>query len=198
MCLWLAVGLACAGAPTPEAVPPESRAGGCDGADYPARSTSPYRLPYGVGQSYPTGLTNCSSSFHGPGQPDQYAFDFNMPAGTPFVATRGGQVHSVVDDQPSQGGGAGNAVVIDHKDGTFGLYLHSPADGIRVAPGQQVEQGAVLGVVGQSGLAGYPHLHFIVVVGPPVYPYTGVAISFRNADPGDTPLKSATVYTALP
>lgn len=156
MYLWLAVALACARGPAPEAVPPVSRSGECNGTDYPASSTSPYRLPYGIGQAYPTGLTNCSSSFHGPGRPDQYAFDFNMPAGTPFLAARGGRVHSVVDDQPSLGGGAGNAVVIDHGDGTVGLYLHSPANGIRVAPGQQVEQGTVLGVVGQSGLAGYP------------------------------------------
>jgi murein DD-endopeptidase MepM/ murein hydrolase activator NlpD len=171
---------------------------GCGVQAYPASSASPYHLPNAVGTSYPTGLTNCSSYFHGSGRPDQYAVDFNMPAGASFLAARGGRVHSVVNDQPSEGGGAGNSVVIDHGDGTFGVYLHSPATEIRVVQGQQVKRGTILGVVGQSGLAGYPHLHFIVVVGPPAYPYTGVAISFRNADPGDTPLQTATVYTARP
>ena len=42
-------------------------------------------------------------------------------------------------------------------------------------------QGDVLGISGRSGLAGYPHLHFIVVDSEPTYPYHGLAITFRNA-----------------
>jgi murein DD-endopeptidase MepM/ murein hydrolase activator NlpD len=62
--------------------------------------------------------------------------------------------------------------------------------------GDVVKQGDTLGVTGKSGLAGYPHLHFIVVKGSPVYPYKGIAISFKNAMPKDIILKDYSSYTA--
>lgn len=165
---------------------------GCEGPAYPAPATSQYILPYAPGLRFPTGLTNCSSSFHGAGEGDQYAYDFNMPVGTPFIAMRAGKVAKVVNDQPDEGedGGAGNFLVIDHEDGTFGLYYHSPKGGIAVAVGAEVEQGAPLGVTGRSGYAGYPHLHVIVVEGHHEWPYLGVPISFRNANPRDLHLRS--------
>lgn len=171
---------------------------GCDGQIYPDPAESPYMLPFPAGEKYETGLTNCSSSYHGAGEPDQYAFDFDMPVGTRFTAVRAGTVYKVVEDQPSNGGGsgAGNYVVVDHGDGTYGLYYHSPKDGIEVEVGDEVAQGDVLGVSGRSGLAGYPHLHFIVVEGDPTYPYEGVAISFSNALPADVVLKSYAEYEA--
>jgi murein DD-endopeptidase MepM/ murein hydrolase activator NlpD len=170
---------------------------GCDSASYPAIETSPYVIPFAVGTTLETGLGNCSSSFHAAG-PDQFATDFNLPAGTPFVAARAGIVSGVVEDQPSGGGGAGNRMSVDHGDGTSALYLHSPRDGILVEVGDRVEQGDTLGVVGQSGLAGYPHLHFIVVEGSTAYPYQGVPVTFRNADPAHVALRTNGMYTVLP
>lgn len=181
----------------PQAQPGEPVAG-CDGQIYIDPAESPYVLPFAVGESFTTGLTNCSSSYHGAGKPDQYAFDFDMPVGTPFVAARAGTVFKVVEDAPSSGGGVGNYVIIDHQDGTYGLYYHSPKDGIDVEEGDEVERGDVLGVTGRSGLAGYPHLHFIVVAGDPEFPYDGLAISFNNAIPTDVVLKSRTEYEAGP
>jgi hypothetical protein len=171
---------------------------GCDGQVYMDPATSPYVLPFPVGETYETGLANCSSSYHSAGQPDQYAFDFDMPLGTPFTAARGGTVVLVVEDAPKSGGSAGNYLIIDHHDGTYGLYYHSPNNGIEVEEDDEVEQGDVLGVTGRSGLAGYPHLHFIVVEGDPAYPYKGLAISFSNALPADVALKSRTAYEAGP
>ncbi len=169
---------------------------GCDGQVYPNPVSSDYVLPYGVGEAYKMGFVNCSFSYHAPGQPDQYAFDFDMPEGTPFTAARSGRVRRVMNGASSTGGGTGNYVLIDHGDNTFGYYLHSPQNGISVTVGQEVEQGDVLGITGRSGLAGYPHLHFIVVKGQPDYPYEGVPVSFRNAIPSDVVLKSTVVYTA--
>jgi hypothetical protein len=169
---------------------------GCDGQIYLEPADSPYVLPFAVGETFKTGLTNCSSSYHGSGQPDQYAFDFDMPVGTPFRAARAGTVFEVVEDAPSGGGGVGNYIIIDHQDGTYGLYYHSPKNGIEVEVGDEVEQGEELGISGRSGLAGYPHLHFIVVQGDPTYPYEGLAISFNNALPNDMVLKSYTEYEA--
>ncbi len=171
---------------------------GCDGQTYNDPATSPYVLPFAAGEAYRTGLTNCSSSFHGPGTPDQYATDFDMPEGTPFIAARAGTVYEVVEDQPSAGGGVGNYVTIDHGDNTYAKYYHSPRDGIDVAVGDEVAQGDVLGVTGHSGSAGYPHLHFIVVKDQTDFPYEGIAVSFRNAIPADVALESGAKYQAGP
>ena len=99
-------------------------------------------------------------------------------------------MRKVVESEPSGGGGAGNYVVIDHGDNTFALYAHSPKDGITVEEGDEVFQGRELGAVGRSGLAGYPHLHFIVLEGGYSWPYSGVPISFNNVVPPDVILKS--------
>ena len=169
---------------------------GCDGQVYPDPKTSPYRVPFLDGTDFKMGLSNCSSSYHGAGSPDQYAFDFNFPSGTKFYAIRGGKVVKIVDDQPSNGGGggAGNYLVVDHGDDTFGLYYHSPKDGILVNKGQTVEQGQLLGFIGASGLAGYPHLHLLVVRGDSKYPYDGIPISFNNVAPADVVLASFKSY----
>lgn len=171
---------------------------GCDGKPYPALNSTPYVIPFAVGTIFSTGLANCSSSYHGPGQPDQYATDFDLPTGTHFTAARAGTVSFLDEDERSEGGGAGNMVIIDHGDGTSALYLHSPENGIFVNVGDQVVQGDTLGIVGRSGLAGYPHLHFIVVEGSTVYPYQGIPVSFSNASPADLPLQTRTFYKALP
>lgn len=187
--------LACGG--DSRAMAPSGPVVGCDGQSYPSLASTPYVIPLAKGSTFSTGLTNCSSSFHGPGQPDQYAFDFDVPVGTPFVAARAGTVFRVVEDAPSNGGGVGNYVVIDHRDGTYGLYYHSPMNGIGVQVGEQVAQGDVLGETGRSGLAGYPHLHFTVVAGAPDWPYSGMPVSFRNVSPAHVRLESHSTYTAL-
>ncbi|KAA3612505.1 MAG: M23 family metallopeptidase [Calditrichaeota bacterium] len=120
-----------------------------------------------------------------------------MPIGTIFIASRAGTVHTVVENAPSDGGGIGNYILIDHGDKTYAYYLHSPMDGIDVKVGDKVKQGSPLGVTGRSGKAGYPHLHFIVVKGSPAYPYEGKAISFKNASPSHTVLKSYAKYKAI-
>lgn len=183
---------------TPDSEPPTQTDLGCDGQTYPSAASSPYVIPFAVGTTVTTGLGNCSSSYHAPGRADQYATDFDMPTGTLFVAARGGIVSYLDEDEPSEGGGAGNMVIVDHGDGTSALYLHSPKDGILVDVGDQVQPGDVLGVVGQSGLAGYPHLHFIVVEGSTAFPYHSIPVTFRNARPTHIALKSYAQYQVLP
>jgi len=169
---------------------------GCDGRIYPNPKTSPYILPFPPGTSFKTGLTNCSSSYHGANYPDRYAFDFDVAIGSHFYASRGGKVVYIKEDQPSEGGGSGNWVVIDHLDNTFGIYLHSPKNGILVKEGSTVEKGDLLGETGRSGLAGYPHLHFIVVQNDYQWPYDAIPITFKNILPADVIVKSHTEYRA--
>lgn len=170
---------------------------GCEGIVYPDPETSPYVVPFAVGETFEMGLTNCTSSYHSAGRPDEYAYDFDVPIGTPFVAARAGTVSEVVENESSSGGGGGNYVYVDHHDGTVALYYHSPADGIEVEVGDEVEQGDLLGVTGRSGLAGYPHLHFIVVEDPPTYPYKGIPVTFSNVSPADLVLQTNGTYTAV-
>ena len=167
---------------------------GCDGKVYPDPNSSPYLVPLSPGLIFNTGLTNCSTSFHAPDLPDRYAFDFDVPEGTEFYASREGVVAHLVNDQRSGGGGVGNLVVIDHLDNTFGLYLHSPENGIAVSIGDEVTKGQLLGVTGRSGQAGYPHLHFIVVQNDFQWPYDPIPITFANIIPADVIIKSNSTY----
>lgn len=59
-------------------------------------------------------------------------------------------------------GSAGNAVVIDHPDGTITKYFHLMDNSIRVKVGQQIKPGQVIGNVGSTGRSTGPHLHFEV------------------------------------
>lgn len=81
--------------------------------------------------------------------------DYAAPLGTAVHATASGRVIGV---GPS--GGYGNRVVIDHGNSFSTLYAHLSRYRSGLRPGQHVEQGEVIGYVGQTGLATGPHLHY--------------------------------------
>jgi murein DD-endopeptidase MepM/ murein hydrolase activator NlpD len=69
---------------------------------------------------------------------------------------------------------AGNSVLIDHGDGWETQYSHLRRDSVRVHPGDRVKAGAVLGLIGLSGLTEFPHVHFEVRhKGRPLDPFVG-------------------------
>ena len=84
--------------------------------------------------------------------------DIWAPAGTPIHASAGG---TVIWAGPR--GGYGNAVIINHGGGVGTVYAHQSS--VAVSAGQSVGRGDMVGYVGQTGLAGGPHLHFEVRVG---------------------------------
>ncbi|MBI5065176.1 M23 family metallopeptidase [Candidatus Woesearchaeota archaeon] len=96
----------------------------------------------------------------------KYAIDFGVPIGTPVIASRGGKVGMVKDDSQEWGLDATfedtNLVVIDHPDGTSAEYLHLGYKQVSVRKNQNVEQGEILGLTGNSGVMDIPHLHFNV------------------------------------
>lgn len=169
---------------------------GCPDVDYPDWQTSPYVLPYPVGVTHQVDLSNCSGSYHSEGLPDAFATDFAMPIGTHVTASRNGTVvyveESGVDyDFPN------NLVVVDHGDGTFAQYMHLTQNGAWVSVGASVSREDTLGLSGATGLAGYPHLHFVVTQGDWSWPYVSMPVTFSNTDPNPRGLRALHSYTAL-
>ena len=80
--------------------------------------------------------------------------DIAAPTGTPVLATYPGQVTTA-----SWQGGYGLMVALAHEEATQeSRYAHLSE--IYVRPGQWVEQGTVIGRVGNTGFSTGPHLHF--------------------------------------
>ncbi len=63
----------------------------------------------------------------------------------------------------------GNFVILK-VDGGYLLYGHLDPGSVRVASGQQVSRGDVLGLIGTSGNSSAPHLHFQVMTEPTFFP----------------------------
>lgn len=80
--------------------------------------------------------------------------DIAAPMGTPVIASYHGEVAIA-----EYVGGYGKMVALRHEDGTQeSRYAHLSE--ILVEPGEWVEQGQVIGLVGSTGNSTGPHLHF--------------------------------------
>ncbi|GAA4860593.1 M23 family metallopeptidase [Luteimonas vadosa] len=101
---------------------------------------------------------------------NRHAVDLAAPIGTPVVAAREGVVMQVESDfdkaslNREQYGGRANFVRILHDDGTMGLYAHLKPEGVLVRVGQRVRRAQAIGLSGNTGFSGGPHLHFVVQV----------------------------------
>ena len=114
-----------------------------------------------------------------------------MRDGVAVLAAAAGRVRAVRDEMPDvsvaevgkkalKGREAGNAVAIDHGDGWETQYSHMRRSSVRVSPGEPVYSGQILGFVGMSGNAEFPHLHFEVRHnGVSIDPYAGPEPSQR-------------------
>lgn len=88
--------------------------------------------------------------------------DIAAPAGTPIVAAAGGDV--IIALEGGWNGGYGTYVVVRHDNGTQTLYAHMTSTA--VGRGQRVNQGQVIGYVGNTGRSTGAHLHFEIRGGP--------------------------------
>ncbi|MCB9982930.1 MAG: M23 family metallopeptidase [Rhodospirillales bacterium] len=69
----------------------------------------------------------------------------------------------------------GNGIIIDHGQGLQSFYCHLKNGSIKVKPGEQVKEGQTIGLVGHSGVAEFPHLHFTLIwEGGHIDPFTGM------------------------
>jgi murein DD-endopeptidase MepM/ murein hydrolase activator NlpD len=86
------------------------------------------------------------------------AVDLAAPKGTPIVAADSGTV--IIARTGGWNGGYGSYVVISHSNGTQTLYAHMSK--VIASAGEQVAQGQKIGLVGATGEATGPHVHFEV------------------------------------
>ncbi|SOD66528.1 Murein DD-endopeptidase MepM and murein hydrolase activator NlpD, contain LysM domain [Streptomyces zhaozhouensis] len=84
--------------------------------------------------------------------------DFAVPTGTEVSSVHEGTVVKAGGNGAGDGPAYGNAVVIDHGDGTFSQYAHLSE--VDVAVGDQVKTGEEIALSGNSGNSSGPHLHF--------------------------------------
>lgn len=82
-----------------------------------------------------------------------YGTDYAAPTGTPILAAGDGVV-----TEAQYRGGNGNIVQIRHNSVYRTAYLHMSRFAPGIRPGVTVQQGQVIGYVGQTGLATGPHL----------------------------------------
>lgn len=109
------------------------------------------------------GWRDFDSSFH-------KGLDMAAPEGTPYYAADSGTVLYATNDG-GYNGGAGNWVVIAHGNGIVTKYMHSLTTFVK--PGDQVQRGQNIGLVGNTGNSSGSHLHFQVEV-------DGVAVNPTN------------------
>jgi murein DD-endopeptidase MepM/ murein hydrolase activator NlpD len=74
----------------------------------------------------------------------------------------------------------GNFVLIDHQDGEFSVLPHMRIGTVHVKAGDRVHRGDVLGEIGFSGDAIFPHVHFALLSGPDIRSNGGVPCYFDH------------------
>ena len=87
--------------------------------------------------------------------------DIGAPNGTEVFAPANGVIEFVKTTH-RRNSGYGKAVVIDHGYGVKTLYGHLSA--VKVTAGQKIERWDLIGLVGETGRATGPHLHYEVWV----------------------------------
>ena len=98
--------------------------------------------------------------------------------GAPIHAVAGGVVVSAINDRPQvpphttpaenhtlhgPGDFSGNSVIERIAPGVYATYAHMQTGSVRVRAGQRLRAGEVIGLLGNSGNTGSPHLHFGIV-----------------------------------
>jgi len=81
--------------------------------------------------------------------------DYGAPTGAPVVSVSSGSVSFA-----GWTSGGGRTVRVRHSSGYESEYMHLSAIAEGVRPGARVNQGDLVGLVGMTGLASGPHLHY--------------------------------------
>ena len=131
---------------------------------------SGYILPWQCGNTYTCTQGNNGTTSHT--GTEAYAFDFNLPLNTPVIAMRAGVITHVTESFANNNCPYPNCsscindvnrIVVDHGNGTYGLYLHLSQNGSIYNVGDAVSQGQVIGYSGNSGCTTGAHLHVMLM-----------------------------------
>ena len=123
-----------------------------------------------------------------------FAYDFQMPIGTPVHAAHSGKVVHIEErfKDATRKPGEENVIVVMHEDGTYARYYHLTQNGASVEVGDQVKQNQHIGASGDSGASAGPHLHFDVTNDCFEWGCQTIEIRFKNTK--DNPLKQGSTY----
>ncbi len=133
---------------------------------------TPHQMPFPCGETW-TGSTRGSHT------PSIRSIDWNRPAdeGDTVVASAAGVV-TTADSTSTRS--YGHRVVIDHQNGESTVYAH--LDRVTAVVGQHVDQGAMIGTVGNTGNSHGAHLHFEERSGRSVVPASFGGVPFVYGD----------------
>ncbi len=120
-----------------------------------------YALPFFAADK----ARRCTAPSHFLFPNSRYCIDFYLPVGAYICAARDGVV---IGRESRYGPGRlekrfykkANFLLVRHDDGSESLYAHLLKNSLIVLCGERVYRGQVIGESGESGYAGYPHLHF--------------------------------------
>ena len=101
-----------------------------------------------------SGVYGSQRILNGEARAPHYGLDIAAPEGSPIVAPAPGIVRLVEKDFFLTGG----TIILDHGFGVQSVFIHMKA--VEAKLGKHVEQGEVIGYVGQTGRATGPHLHW--------------------------------------
>jgi murein DD-endopeptidase MepM/ murein hydrolase activator NlpD len=118
----------------------------------PSRSTT--SISSHVNLSWPLKQTRLSRGFNGSYSDPHDGIDIPAPTGAKIFSSESGKV--IYSGRGFHG--YGKMILIEHGDGIATLYAHCSR--ILVKTGQKVSKGKVIGLVGRTGHATAPHLHF--------------------------------------
>lgn len=157
-----------------------------------------YVMPYPVGQEY-----MCSQGFNGQYSHNgsfRYAVDFAMPIGTLITSARSGRVVYILESYSDNDRTEGheNVVIVMHEDSTYARYVHLTTNGALVTVGKNVVPGDTIGLSGNSGSSGAPHLHFDVTKTNTGRSDQTIPFDFKNTIPHPVGLEIGVTYKALP
>jgi murein DD-endopeptidase MepM/ murein hydrolase activator NlpD len=101
-----------------------------------------------------SGVYGSQRVYNGIPKTPHYGLDIAMPVGTLVKAPAGGKVTLVHPDMFLSGG----TLIIDHGHGLSSTFIHLSK--ILVKEGDQISQGQEIALVGKTGRASGPHLHW--------------------------------------
>jgi hypothetical protein len=156
-------------------------------AGYPARSTSPYKLPWNKGDTFNCPQGNQGLYSHAPisGPDESFAYDFALNDGTEVLAMRDGVVDDFDEGTPDGDTSSPNKIIILHGPAiadqdrdvdpatgtaktvrTYAVYLHGQQNSVTAAfggtapaLGTAVKRGQVIMHADDTGRSAYNHLH---------------------------------------